>query len=491
MSEAVRIRRNSLFSFLSISSRLISNVVVFLIVGSHYGPKIFGQFTIAHTFAIIFILFADFGFDVLLTTEVAKNRKSASTIFQRYFSIKIVFSLAALIAMWLLSLALHFSQTSRVLILIFSFYVILTTLTNFLHALYKGLERLEYETKVSLIVNVSLLILVFFLLIVKVDIIYIAVAFVSTRFLGFIFAIIYSFKVLPDIKYNLNFKEWRLLMSQVLIFGLQLIFGNLFFQIDTIMLAFLKGDSSVGIYQATIKLIALPLVIPDILINTLLPVLSRLNTENELLWVKLGGILNKTLMIIILPISIVLFTYPDFVINLIYPTGKYAATIPLLRIFALILFIRFSVESYALMLTTSHKQKIRMFIVLIGTIFNFGVNLYIIPKYGVIGAAVISLVTNLLVGFGYIITTLPLFYKWSLNFSYLLPIIIAAGISSILWPIKEFEPIFMIPFIIVICYFLLIRLSFSKEERNLVFKKGIDFPALFPKLKINKINESD
>ncbi|MHB8579108.1 MAG: flippase [Ignavibacteriaceae bacterium] len=482
MSEAVRIRRNSLFSFLSISSRLISNVVVFLIVGAHYGPKVFGQFTIAHTFAIIFILFADFGFDILLTTEVAKNRKVAPTIFQRYFSLKIVFSITALIAMWLLSLFLHFSPTSRILILIFSFYVILTTLTNFLHALYRGLERLEYETKVSLIVNVSLLFFVFFLLIIKVDIIYVAIAFVSTRFLGFIFAIIYSFRVLPDIKYNLNFKDWHKLMSQVLIFGLQLIFGSLFFQIDTIMLAFWKGDSTVGIYQATIKLIALPLVIPDILINTLLPVLSRLNTENELLWIKLGGLLNKTLTLIILPISIVLFTYPDFVINLIYPTGKYAATIPILRIFALILFIRFSVESYALMLTTSHKQKIRMFIVLFGTIFNFGLNLFVIPKYGANGAAVISLVTNMLVGFGYIITTLPLFYKWAMNFSYLFPIIIAAGLSSILWPIKEFEPIYMIPIIIVICYFLFIRLTFSNEERNLVFKKGINFQAFFPKI---------
>ena len=145
MSEATRIRRNSLFSFLSISLRLIANVVVFWIIGSHYGPKVFGQFTTAQTIAAIFILFADFGLDVLLTTEVAQNRKDAANIFQRFYSIKIIFCLIALIAMWVLSLVNNFSPTSKLLIFVFSFYVVLTTLTNFLNALYKGFEKSDFR----------------------------------------------------------------------------------------------------------------------------------------------------------------------------------------------------------------------------------------------------------------------------------------------------------------------------------------------------------
>jgi|YelNatPaOPRAMG01_1025707.scaffolds.fasta_scaffold22915_4 O-antigen/teichoic acid export membrane protein len=485
MSEAVRIRKNSLFSFLSTSSRLIANVVVFLIIGSYYGPNVFGQFTTANSFALTFVLFANFGFDVLLTTEIAKNRKKASAIFQSYFSLKIFFAIFAVIAMWLVSLLHHFSTTSRLLIFIFSFYVILTALTTFIHALFEGLERFEFETKVSFIVNISLLFFVLFLLLIKVNIIYIAIAFVATRLLGLIYAVFYSFKVLPDIKYNLSFKEFHKIKNQVVIFGLQLIFGNLFFQLDTLLLAFWKGDLTVGIYQATIKLIALPLVIPDILINTLMPTLSRLNIENEVLWTRLGGLLNKTLTIIILPISIVLFVYPDYVINLVYHSGKFDETIPILKIFALILFIRFSVESYALMLTTSHKQKERMLVVILGTLLNLILNAFLIPLYGAHGAAFVSLITNFLVGVGYIIFTLPLFSKWVTNLSYFAPIIIAIIITFILLAIKKFEPIIMIPVIFVICYFLFIKFSYNKEERNLVFKKGIEFPSFFTKQKMN------
>ena len=479
MHEAARIRKNSLFSFLSISSRLVANVFVFWIIGSHYGPQAFGQFTTAHTIATILILFADFGFDILLTTEIAKNRNEAEKIFKDYFSIKIIFTTLALISMWTLSLLSSFSPTSRLLIFIFSFYVILTTLTNFLYGLYKGFEKLQYETGVSLIINILLLISILILLFLKIRIEFIAGAFVLTRLIGFIVAIYSSYKVLPALKYTLTFKNWHKIKKQVLIFGLQLIFGNLFFQLDTLLLAFWKGDVDVGIYQAAFKLIALPLVIPEILINTLLPVLSRLNFENELLWVKLGGLLNKTLALISLPISIILFTYSEFVIKLIYPIKNYGATVPILKIFSIILFIRFSVETYALMLTTSHRQKTRMIIVLCGTLLNFGLNYYIIPIYGPFGAAIISLVTNLLVGLGYIVTTMPLFLKWTLNFSYIISIAFSVMASILLWNIKQFYPIVIIPIVFVVCFLFFLMLGYGKEERELIFKKGNNFPNIF------------
>ncbi|HED05429.1 MAG TPA: hypothetical protein ENI61_01945, partial [Ignavibacteria bacterium] len=64
MTEAKRIRKNYLFSFLSISSRLIANVIVFWIIARYYGPDIFGQFSLAHTIATISILLGDFGLDL-------------------------------------------------------------------------------------------------------------------------------------------------------------------------------------------------------------------------------------------------------------------------------------------------------------------------------------------------------------------------------------------------------------------------------------------
>ena len=72
--------------------------------------------------------------------------------------------------------------------------------------------------------------------------------------------------------------------------------------------------------------------------------------------------------------------------------------IPVLKIFAVIILVRFMSETRGLMLTTSRKQKIRMLIVVAATIINFLINLVVIPKYSFYGAAVTSLITNVLVG---------------------------------------------------------------------------------------------
>jgi len=86
MTEAIRIKKNSFFSLISIASRLVANVIVFWLIARIYGPENFGIFTFAHTTATILILLADFGFDILLTTELSKNISDAKNIFQNIFS---------------------------------------------------------------------------------------------------------------------------------------------------------------------------------------------------------------------------------------------------------------------------------------------------------------------------------------------------------------------------------------------------------------------
>ncbi len=468
MSESVRIRRNTFFSLLSVTSRLIANVVLFWILARYYGPTVFGQFTFAHTLSFIFIIFADFGFDVLLTNEIARDRNRAAQIFQQFFSLKILFTIISLAGMWLFAFVTNLSLDSRLLILIFSVYMVFTTLTNFLNALYKGFERLEYETKISLFVNFGLLILTLILLIIKAQILLIAIAFVFTRVLGFVIGIRYSFQLLKNISFKLAFKGFKQVRNKVFVFGFNLVFNYLLFQLDTILLALWKGDYAVGIYQSVFKLILIPLVIPDILINTLLPVLSRLNIENLTQWKRVGKVMNKILLMVIIPITIILFVYANQVINIVYGTRNYHDAVPILRIFAIILFVRFNSEAYALMLTTSNRQKVRMYIVIIATVLNLILNFFFIHAYGIYGAAVVSLITNSLVGILYYLTTLPLFVEWIINFKTILTLSFSIGIGFLSWSISSLSIFISAPVLMIIFTLLAYYYFFSEEEKKTI-----------------------
>ena len=412
MSEASRIRKNSLFSFFSMSSRLITNIIIYWIIARYYGREIFGQFTSAQTIAIALILFADFGLDLLLTTELPRDIKNSVTLFNNFFSIKIIFSSIAFLAMILLGLFGRLIPEVKTLLLIFSFFVVFTTLSNFLSALYKGNEKLEYETFVNFIINFSSLIVILTLIFLKQNIIVLSVAFTFTKFIGLVSAFYFAHKLISLKNLRIDFSFFPKYKNQIIIFGLFWVFGNLFFQLDTILLTFWSNTENVGVYQAVFRLIMLPLVIPDIFVNSLMPTLSRLNSENRIKWEKLGNIFNKLLIIVAVPISISLFIFPEQVIHLVYGRKEYADAIPILKVFAVILFIRFFSETHGLMLTTSHRQNQRMKIVLAATILNFVINLFLIPRFGAFGASITSLITNFSVCILYIISTSPVIFDW-------------------------------------------------------------------------------
>ena len=482
MSESIRIRRNTLFSLLSISSRLIANVILFWILARYYGPTIFGQFTFAHTLSFIFIIIADFGFDVLLTNEIARDRNRAVQIFQQFFSLKLLFTLLSLSGMWLFAFLAKLTSESRIMILIFSVYMLFTTLTNFLHALYRGFERLEYETKVSLFVNVSLLILTVVLIIIKAHIILIAGAFVFTRVLGFVKGIRYSFRLLKNISFKLTFSGFNRVRNKVFVYGFHLVFNYLLFQLDTVLLALWKGNYEVGIYQSVIKLVLIPLVIPDILTNTLTPTLVRFNSENQIKWIKLGNVMNKFLFITALPISIIFLIYPEQIINLIYGHNNYLEAIPILQMFSIVLFTRFNFEALSLMLTTADKQHIRMKVVIIATIINFILNYFLIPWKGAYGASISALITNLFVFITYFFVNSPHLFNWIFNLKTINVFIISLAFISLLWHFGSFTVLIMAPTILFIFIIIGYFYFFSKDEKKLIIPE--DFYVSLNKWKI-------
>lgn len=472
--DANQIRKNSLFSFLSISSRLIANVVIFWILARYYGPEIFGQFTFAQTLAAIFILFADFGLDILLTNELAKNKDNAKEIFQILLPFKLIFSVLSLILMWVVILINQISFQSKVLIVVFSFYMLLSTLSNFYYALFKGFEKLEYETKISFFTNLLLLLFTLPFIYFKTNIIIIAMIFVFTRFLSLVLSIKYSKRFIQNISLNFFTRKTWYFRGKIMIYGLHLTFSYLFFQLDTILIAILKGDQEVGNYQAVIKIVLLPLVIPEILSNAIFPTLARMNSKNVHYWEKLGELMNRILFIIGFPFALSFFLFPEKIILLLYGSN-YLEAIPVLRIFGVIIFVRFNLETAALMLTTSEKQKTRLLTVFLATIINLILNIIFIPEFGITGAAIISLLTNTFVGIVYLYIIREVFLKWMFNKTTLITIIFSGVVGFMFSIVNTLSIFLLVPFLFLFFLIFTYFYSFSIEEKKMLFSSNIKF----------------
>jgi len=471
MEQVTRIRRNSIFSLLSSGIRFATNFFLFLGIARFYGAEVFGQFTTAHTLSTLFLLLADFGLDLLFTTEVARQRENADLLFRRFFAVKLLFAGVAMIGIWLMPLAHNFSATTKGLIYIFGLSVAFNALMNFFFALFKGFEQLQHETRISFVANAVLLVLLILLGILHAPIWLFAAVFTGTRALGLILAAATAARFVQLKMPHLNVAEWKEVMRQGWIFGIYLLCGTLFFQLDTLLLALWKGDHTVGIYQSVMKLVALTLALPEVVNNALLPLFSRFYHEDQQKWMQLGRLLNKTLWLLGLPVALILFVYAENVIAILYGLKEFAPAVPILRVAALIIIIRFVWESYGLMLTTSGRQFVKMIIVVIATIITIALNWYAIPRYGAYGAVIVSLVTTLFVASGFVFHLRYFFLKWTLDTRYLLPALLTVILGFMLWNVQALS--FWYGLLVVLaCYaFIFYIVGYTKDERRAVFSR--------------------
>ncbi|MBN1299754.1 MAG: oligosaccharide flippase family protein [Melioribacteraceae bacterium] len=467
------IYKNSFYSMVSIVLRLIANVIVFWAVARYYGPEVFGQFSLAHTIATLFILLGDFGLDVLITTEIAQNKQKARQYFQLYFPIKLVLCVLGLIIMWSISVLSNLSPESRQLLYIFSFLTVFTTVTNFTFAVFKGFERLEYETRVSMIANFSLLLLIVVMIYLNAGIFIISFAFIFTRLVALFFGMSFLRNFIDGFSFRMSLESIVKVKSKILVFGTHLLFSYLFFQLDTILIAFLRNETEVGIYQSVIKIVMLPLIIPEILINAMMPVLSRYYISDAAEWIKLSRIMNKILLVSSCVILVFLGIYAEELIIAIYAKESFLTAVPVLQIFAVTLFIRFNGETSALMLTTSNRQNIRMTVVIVASIINIILNFILIPRYGIIAAALVSFITNFVVISVYIYFNSH-FLNWLVNARFISFLGVSAFIAFVIT--ESYDKIsfyFALPILVIsfaaIGYFIL----FTKEEKELMFSGKI------------------
>lgn len=465
-NDRITIWKSSLFILFSQIIRLVTVLLISVGIARLYGPETFGQFSIAFTIANISLIIADFGFDVLLTTEISKNRDKASLLCCKYFSIKLIFTLISFLIMMSIPIFQSFSENSRTLIYVLTLYVVFSTITNFFYAVFRGFEKFEYETRISFISNITLLIFLAIFGFLRTPLVQLMLIFIVARFLGVVLSVIKSKSLIGSNIIKIDFSGWREIINQILVFGIHFVFGNLFFQLDTVLLGIWKGDHAAGIYRAAFNLMILILLVPDILISTFLPSLSRLHFENIDKWKSLSRLLYKILLFLSLPIALVLFFSSQQLISLIYGKVLYNEAVPILKIFSMIIIIRFVVEPYALLMTTSKRQHIRMIIVIIATILSYSLNYFIIPKHGIVGAAFVSLGINFLAGIGYIVAGKYDSVKW---FAELRVIFVLIAVATIALLLNYFNAQIIFLSISLIVYLLVAYfIGFSNKDRKMI-----------------------
>lgn len=382
------IKTNFIFNFIKVLLSLIFPLITFPYASRILLPEGIGKVDFANSIIAYFLLIASLGINTYAIREGAKvrdDKEKLSNFFQEIFIINTITTVIAYIALFLSIYMIPNFYEYRELLLITGLTIGFSTLG--IEWLYGALEEYKYITIRAFIFNIISLILLFTCVKTQEDYVKYAIIQVISNVGSNIMNFINSRKFVSlrkTMKYNFK----RHIKPIMVIFGLNLS-CNIYMNFDKTCLGIISGDEAVGLYTVALKINRIVLSLITALGTVLLPRLSYYLENDNITEYKV--LINKAFNFIFmfsLPAAIGLYLLSTPLIN-IMSGEKYlqaditmkilTAIIPIISISNLIavqIFIPFGKEKYALISSS------------VAAIVNLAVNLTLIPTYGQSGAAI-------------------------------------------------------------------------------------------------------
>lgn len=405
MNPAQRLVKNT--SVLMVS-QIIGYALAFFysIYSARYlGVEGFGVLSAALAFAGIFSILTDLGLSNLTVREVARDHKMARKYLSNAMALKILLSLLTFILIAVLGYLSGYPQEKSYVLYFITLSLILNSFGGIFNAIFQAYEKMEYQSITQILNNVMMFVGIFLAIGYQLNIVAFAfVYFAASAFSLILTIIICLWKfIIPKIEFDFSF--WKSMLIEALPIAVSGIFALIAFRVDMVMLEMIKGSVAVGWYSAAYRLMEALLFFPSMYTLSVYPLLSKFYVDSrqslEISYYKSF----KYLTIISVPIVAATTLLAPDIILLIYKSS-FSESIIALQI--LIWALPFIFLSYVLgsTIVSVNKQVEVVRITFITMIINIGLNLVLIPSWGFVGAACVTVITEiaLFISYFYIVT---------------------------------------------------------------------------------------
>lgn len=179
-------------------------------------------------------------------------------------------------------------------------------------------------------------------------------------------------------------------------FGLSAALYLIYFQITIVFLNYMVGPKSAGIYNVAFLILSAIYIFPSVVYQKfLLPKLHRwANQDKRRMYdTYING--SRIMFFIGCAIMIAVWLTSSYAISMVFG-DQYEESILVLKVLAFAIPIRFLSSSVSSVLTTTKLMYIKVSIMGLGALFTIFFNVTVVPYWGVMGAAITTLSTELL-----------------------------------------------------------------------------------------------
>lgn len=386
------------FLFLTLFFKTIINFLLLFYVAKVVNISEFGSFSLSFVVMTIGVLLIDYGYNLhslvlnYSSDEIYKNISSiiSGKIFISIFLLLVLFSILYFISL---------DETSKKVIFILSLSAIPNSFGNFYFSLFKAKNNYKVETIGFLLQGLLLIGLLalnhFF---GNKDIITISIIVLITKITYFIYSFL-QFKNEFRIQFKLSLKKALQSYTKSFNYGVHLIFGTLILYVETLFLSYFSDMENVGYYQAGLRIVMAASLFGAIITDGFVPEISKKQNDKKFVTNKMLNLFTF-LGVFYFLLLITLSTYFNTIVNILFSNkfeliGNYSIYIILIILFRSIGIVP------GVILTSLGLQEVRAKAAMYLLVLSVILNLFLVPLYGLEGAFISFLLTNILLNLVY------------------------------------------------------------------------------------------
>ena len=396
MSQIKSIFQNT--SWLTISQVITSICAFFwtIAIARYLGVNDYGILSFAISFTVLLGMGTDIGMSTFATREISKDRSKTHKFINNVLPFKIILSIALFIVTALILILLGYNKLTIEVALIISIETIFICMIKFIGGVFQAYENQKINSIGEMIAAILLLIFTFIVIMFDWGLIGVALSY-ALAYLIFLLHMIFNMNKSFGIpKFEWDFKFWKETAIKSIPFGLSIFFYTVYFSIDIVMIQMMAGDYATGLYNSAYKIVSVFAAFYVIYQYVIFPLMSKLYAENtDLLKLSFEQAFKYSLLIL-LPISIGVYFYSPYIINLIY-SSQYALASPAMQILIWTVVFLFINGVATSLLNSIGKEVSVTKIYLVAAIFNIVLNYLTIPVWSYIGASVTTVLSEILI----------------------------------------------------------------------------------------------
>ena len=384
--------------------QMIINFIVGVLTARYLGPSNYGLINYASAYTAFFSSVCTLGINSVIVKEFIDNPKEEGKIVGTAIGLRALSSLLSAIAIVCISLVIDKDEPITILVVALSSVSVLFSIFETFNYWFQSKLKSKFTAIASLIAYSITAIYKTILLITGKSVVYFALA-TSVDYICI--AIILFIFYIKEKGGKLSFsKEYgKSLLKKSYNYILPGLMVAIYGQTDKIMLKHMINDAEIGYYSTAVAICSMWCFVLSAIIDSLAPVIMEKYTTDKKRFIQLNKILYCIVFYLSVVVSVIFCIFGGFAIKLLYG-DEYLPTINPLRVITWYTAFSYLGVARNIWIVCENKQKYLKYIYISAALSNVLLNLIFIPLLGATGAAIASLIAQ-------IVTTLiaPFFMK--------------------------------------------------------------------------------